>query len=332
MKALQITGYGEVRKNLTYSDIETPAPGKGEVLIKVKAAAVNPIDYKIIHGLLKPVKKLTFPAPVGYDVSGIVEKCGEACSHLQPGDEVFSRAPHEGTFAQYVAIDESLVVKKPANLSFEEAASLPLVGLTTLQAFSKVDLKAGQSVLIHAGSGGVGSFAIQYAKLLGAKVYTTTSSRNKSWVKALGADVVIDYNNNYYPEIAKELDVVYDTLGEEFSVEAFDVIRNGGKVISIAGPVDEQTAKHFKLNVLKRLFLRFLRRKVTQKQKEKSASYQYHFMVPDGKQLEDIKTMAEEGKIKPVIDSVYPFDKAVEAIEKQSIGRARGKIIIQMEN
>ena len=192
MKALQITGYGDVKNNLVFSEVEKPTIKDNQVLIEIHSASVNPIDYKIIEGLLKQIRKLTFPCPIGFDVAGIVVERGSNVTNLKVGDEVYSRVPSKspGTFAEYIAVDSDVVCLKPSNLNFSESASLPLVGLTTIQSFDKASLKSGNKVLIHAGSGGIGTFAIQYAKSKGAYVYTTTSTKNVEWVKELGADRV----------------------------------------------------------------------------------------------------------------------------------------------
>jgi len=175
MKVLQITGYGEIENNLAFNDIAKPSIDDNQVLVEVYSAAVNPVDYKIIEGALKQINKLEFPAAIGYDVAGIVVEKGEKVDHLEVGDEVFSRIPtlSPGSFAEYVAVDSDVVIKKPVNIDFSTASSIPLVGLTTVQCFNKANLKAGDKVLIHAGSGGIGTFAIQYAKAKGAFVYTT---------------------------------------------------------------------------------------------------------------------------------------------------------------
>lgn len=333
MKALQIKGYGKLEDNLIFHEIPKPILSENQVLIEVKAAAVNPIDYKIVEGLMKSVRKLSFPAPIGFDVSGIVVEKGDQVSHLNIGDEVFSRVPSNaaGTFATSIAVDSNVVSLKPSNLTFIEAASLPLVGLTTIQSFNKVNLKANHKVLIHAGSGGIGSFAIQYAKSKGAYVYTTTSTKNVSWVKALGADRVIDYKTEKYQDIVNDLDVVYDTLGGNYTLDAFKVIKQGGKVISLSGEVDEETARELKLNGIIRFLLRLKRRKITQQVKAKAAYYKLLLMQPNGSQLGEIKNLVEAQSIQPIIDRIFSFSDAIDALVYQKTGRVKGKIVIDME-
>ena len=333
MQTLQVTGYGEIKNNVAFAEVEKPTIKDHQVLIAIHSAALNPIDYKIIEGHLKAVIKLKFPAPIGFDVAGIIVEKGSKVKHLKVGDEVYSRVPTDapGTMAEYIAVDGAVVSLKPSNLSFNEAASLPLVGLTTLQSFDKVGLKTGDKVLIHAGSGGIGTFAIQYAKSKGAYVYTTTSTKNVKWVKALGADRVIDYKTENYLDVVKNIDVVYDTLGENYTVDAFKVIKNGGKVVSLAGDIDDETAKELGLNRLIRFILSLKRRKITKLTKQKSAYYKYLAMKANGKQLNEIKKLAEANLIKPVIDKAYPFSEAVDALIYQKSGRAKGKVVINMK-
>lgn len=333
MKALQIKGYGEVESNLAFNEIEKPTITDNQVLIEVHAASVNPIDYKIIEGILKKVRKIEFPSLIGFDVSGIVVEKGANVNHLKVGDEVYSRVPSEspGAFAEYIAVNSDAVSLKPTNLDFHDSSSLPLVGLTVIQSFNKANLKAGDKVLIHAGSGGIGTFAIQYAKSKGAYVLTTTSSKNVSWVKALGADRVIDYNTENYQDIVSDIYIVSDTLGGNYTVEAFNVIKKGGKVISIVGEVDEETAKELKLNGFIRFLLALKRKKITRQMKNKSAFYKLLIMHPNGAQLGEIKELVESELIKPVIDKTYPFSESIDALLYQKSGRAKGKIVIKMK-
>lgn len=333
MKALQIIGYGEIQKNLKFNDVEKPKIKSNEVLIEVYAAAINPVDYKIVEGALKSVRKLEFPAGTGFDVAGKIVEKGDEVTQFNIGDAVYSRVPTDapGTFAQYVAVIAEVVSLKPSNLSFEEAAGLPLVGLTSVQALKTAQFKKGDKVLIHAGSGGIGTFAIQYAKSQGAYVYTTTSTKNVDWVKALGVDEVIDYKKQNYLDVVEEADIVFDTLGDPYTKDAFDVIKEGGHVVSIAGVLDKQTAKDFGLNAIIRFILTLKRLPVTKAMKRKSAHYKFIFMHPDSKQLDAIRDLVEAGEIKPVIDRVFNFSEALEAYDYQKNGRAQGKVILKMK-
>jgi NADPH:quinone reductase-like Zn-dependent oxidoreductase len=333
MKALQITGYGDVKSNLVFSEVEKPTIKDNQVLIEIHSASVNPIDYKIIEGLLKQIRKLTFPCPIGFDVAGIVLERGSNVTNLKVGDEVYSRVPSEspGTFAEYIAVDSDVVCLKPSNLNFSESASLPLVGLTTIQSFDKASLKSGDKVLIHAGSGGIGTFAIQYAKSKGAFVYTTTSTKNVEWVKELGADRVIDYKTENYLNIVNNIDIVYETLGGNYTIDAFKVIKNGGKVVSLIGDVDKETARELELNGVIRFVLALKRMKITKQIKHKSAYYKLILMNSNGTQLNEIKKLVEDKLIKPVIDKEFSFSESIDALLYQKSGRAKGKIIIKIK-
>jgi NADPH:quinone reductase-like Zn-dependent oxidoreductase len=326
MKALQLIKYGEIKDSLAFNEINKPSIQSTDVLIQIKAAAINPIDKSIILGNLQSLLPIPLPSTLAYDVSGVIVEKGSEINTFEVGDLVYARVPQEqmGAIAEFAAVTAQAVSKKPGNISFEEAAGLPLAGLTALQSLEYAGIKEDDKVLIHAGSGGVGSFAIQYAKAKGAYVYTTTSTNNVSWVKALGADRVIDYKTEDYKAIAKDLDIVFDTLGKNYSAEAFDVLKQGGKVISVVGPLDEDTAKMFGITGYQ------LPEEIAKLSKEKDAEYKFIFMHPNGSHLEEIKTLVEDEKIKPIVDKVYPFDKSIEALVHLASGRAKGKIVIKI--
>ena len=326
MKALQIIKYGKIKDSLVVNEVSKPTVQANDVLIEVKAAAINPIDKSIILGNLQGMLPIPLPSTSAYDVSGIVVEKGNDVSRFEIGDLVYSRVPQEqmGTIAEFVAVTNSAVSKKPGNISFEEAASLPLAGLTALQSLEHAGIKENDSVLIHAGSGGVGSFAIQYAKAKGAYVYTTTSTNNVEWVKELSADRVIDYKTEDYKAIVKDADIVFDTLGKNYSLESFEVIKKGGKVLSVVGPLDESSAKMFGMADYK------LPEELAELSSEKEAEYKFIFMHPNGSHLEEIKALVEDDKIKPIIDKVYPFSESIEAFTHLATGRAKGKIVIKI--
>ena len=326
MKALQIVKYGEIKDSLAINEVNKPTVQSNDVLIEVKAAAINPIDKSIIIGNLQGMLPIPLPSTSAYDVSGIVVETGNEVSNFEIGDLVYSRVPQEqmGTLAEFVAVTSDAVSKKPGNISFEEAASLPLAGLTALQSLEYAGIKENDKVLIHAGSGGVGSFAIQYAKAKGAYVYTTTSTGNVEWVKELGADRVIDYKTEDYKNIAKDVDIVFDTLGQNYSLESFEVVKKGGRVVSVVGPLDEASAKMFGMADYK------LPVELANASSEKNAEYKFIFMHPNGAHLNEIKSMIEEEKIKPIIDKVYPFSDGIEAFTHLASGRAKGKIVIKI--
>ncbi len=326
MKALQLVKYGEIKDSLVFNEISKPTLQATDVLIEVKAAAINPIDKSIVLGNLQALLPIPLPSTMAYDVSGIVVEKGDEVHHFEIGDLVYSRVPQEqmGTLAEFVAVTSDAVSKKPGNISFEEAASLPLAGLTALQSLEYAGIKENDKVLIHAGSGGVGSFAIQYAKAKGAYVYTTTSTSNLEWVKALGADRVIDYKTEDYKSIAKDLDIVFDTLGQNYSLESFEVVKQGGIVVSVVGPLDEASAKMFGMADYK------LPEELAKASSEKDAEYKFIFMHPNGTHLNEIKSMIEDEKIKPIIDKVYPFSESIEAFIHLASGRAKGKIVVEI--
>jgi NADPH:quinone reductase-like Zn-dependent oxidoreductase len=326
MKALQIVKYGDLKDSLTMGEIAKPSVKSNQILVAVKAASLNPIDFKLAEGKLKEMMPLNLPSTIGFDVSGVVTELGANVTDFEIGDEVYTRVPQEqmGTVTDYVAVRSDVAAKKPVSISFEEAAGLPLTGLTAIQALEKVGIKEGDRILIHAGSGGVGSFAIQYAKAKGAIVYTTTSTKNVDWVKALGADRVIDYKTEDYKEVANNLDIVFDTLGGDYTLDAFEIIKEGGKVTSIVGPPDEETAKNMGMTDYK------LPEKLSKLIKEKSADYKLTWMQPNSKQLDEITIMVDNGSIKPVVDKVYAFENSIDAYQYLATGRAKGKVIITL--
>lgn len=327
MKALQLINYGIIENSLKFNDVEKPLTGSHDILIEVMAAAINPIDTLIIEGHLKDMIPMDFPVTLAYDVSGTVLEKGDSVNNFEVGDEVYARVPQEqmGTLAEFVAVTSDVVSKKPENISFEEAASFPLAALTALQCLEIANIKKEDKVLIHAGSGGVGSFAIQYAKEKGAFVYTTTSTDNVNWVKDLGADRVIDYKTEDYKTIVKDADIVFDTLGHDYTIDAFKVLKNEGTVVSVKGPMDEKSAKAFGISDYK------LPEDLAKAIESKDGKYIYIFMHPDGAQLKQIKTLVEAGKIKPVIDKIYPFSESIKAFQHLATGRAKGKIIIKIK-
>ena len=333
MKALQFKGYGALEQQLVFNEVNQPLIGATQILIEVHAASINPVDYKMINGDVKFLK-LPMPSGVGFDVAGVIIEKGNNVTEFEIGDEVFGVLPatSPGSIAEYVAIGSDCIAHKPTNISMQEAAALPLAGLTVLQSFQKANLKSGDRVLIHAGSGGVGSLAIQYAKLKGAFVFTTTSTNNVGWVKALGADRVIDYTKENYLQIVNDVDIVLETLGDNYISDAFKVIKKGGTVMSLVGPAkDDETAKAFNLNWILRLALFFIRLKFTIKASSKSAFYKSTVMLPNQSQLTEIKDLIESEKLKPVIDKSFEFSKSIQALEYLKTGRAKGKVVINLK-
>jgi alcohol dehydrogenase len=332
MKAFVLTRYG---RNEPVRAVEVPEPEmrSDDVLIQVHAASVNPVDFKIRNGELKPLLPYKLPLIMGSDLAGVVISAGPDVEAIKAGDEVYARVDKDriGTFAEMAAVSEHAVAKKPRTLDMVHAASVPLVGLTAWQALvEKAQLQTGQTVLIHAGSGGVGTIAIQLAKHLGATVATTTSTVNVDWVKRLGADVVIDYTKDEFETMVRDYDVVLDTLGGEVLEKSLQVVRPGGKVISVAGPPEPDFAREYGLNWFLIQAIRALSFRIRRKAKRRKVSYSFLFMKPSGSQLRELGTLIDSGAIRPVVDRIFPFPSTPEALDYVEKGHAKGKVVVQM--
>ena len=333
MKAMVIKRYG---KDVPLQQVEVPIPtiGEKDILVEIYAASINPVDYKIRDGRVKMLLTYQMPLIVGNDFSGKVLKAGAKVTNFKIGDEVYGRPRKTriGTFAEYLSVHEDDVSLKPKNLSFEEAASLPLVGLTTWQAFHEIlKLKPGQKILIHAGAGGVGTFAIQLAKQMGAYVATTASDEGYELVKSLGADEIINYKQQDFEGILKNYDAVFDTLGGETLEKSFTVLKAQGKIVSVSGLPNRKFAIQNNLGLLKTILFSIISRKMTALEKKHDASYHFLFMKPSGEQLSHIKKQVEEGKIRPIIDQIIPFEDAQKAINYVETGKAKGKVVLKMK-
>src|SRR6476646_5198426 len=332
MRAFILTGYGGVSDNVRLMEIPDPVAGPGEVLIEIHAAGLNPIDFKIVRGDLKRISSYKLPRPIGFDASGIVKSAGAGATRFRPGDAVYVRASRDtiGTFAEQIALPEKFAALAPTTISHAEAASLPLVGLTTLQGFAQAGARGGQRILIHAGSGGIGTFAVQYARYLGLHVTTTTSSKNVDFVKSLGADRVIAYDRENYLEQNGDYDIVYDTLGGAFTVDAFKVVKRGGAVISLSRPQDRDFARREKAGWVVRVAVWLMGRKVYAASAKAGAAYCWFFTEANGDQLHDIATLVDSGAIKPVIDREFAFEQLPAALSYLEGGRARGKVVLKV--
>jgi NADPH:quinone reductase-like Zn-dependent oxidoreductase len=329
MKALVATRYGGPE---ALDIIERPEPevGTRDVLIAVKAASLNPLDFKIREGKLKLVMPLKLPIVLGCDVAGVVERVGGEVSKFQVGDEVFARLEkgRMGGLAERAVASEDVVARKPAGTSFEEAAAVPLAGLTALQALREAaGLTAGQRVLIHAGAGGVGTLAIQIAKILELYVATTTSSRNIALVKQLGADEVVNYTK--HEPLPRKLDAVFDTLGGASELAALAAVKRGGTVVGIGGLPDGAFARaHMPAFMRPVIWLATARRRFTAA--KAGSRFVYLFMRPDGAQLAELAGWIEAGRLKPVLERSYTFADVRDAFADLERGRARGKIVVTM--
>lgn len=333
MKALIFKHYGKADQ-IAFADIPRPVPKPDEILVEVHAAGLNPIDNMIPKGAFKLIIRLQLPATLGSDLAGVVVEVGNRVTRFKPGDAVFASTFDLGTgsLAEFAIVPENAAALKPANLDFVQAASIPMVGLTSWQAFKeRVQLKPGQKVFIPAGSGGIGTFAIQLAKHLGAKVGTTTSAGNVELVRSLGADEVIDYKEQEFEEVLRDYDAVLGTVRGDSIEKSLRILKPGSKVVSLVGPPDAEFARARGMNFLMVFVVGLLSGKIIRHAKKRGAGYSFLFVHPDGGQLAGIGELLEAGKIRPVIDQVFPFDQAKEALAYLEKGRAKGKVVVQMK-
>lgn len=332
MKAFIIDRYG---KKAVGRIGERPDPGIGQtdVLIQIHAAGVNMLDVKIRNGEFKPILPYTLPLVLGNDVAGVVVAVGPDVKGFKPGDEVYARPEQErmGSFAELICLHEESVALKPAHLTMVQAASVPLVALTAWQVLVETaKVKKGQRVLIHAGSGGVGTIAIQLAKHLGAFVATTTSTHNVEWVKALGADVVIDYKTQHFESLLQGYDVVLNSLGSDELEKSLNVLKPGGHLISISGPPTPAFAEQQKLNRVLKQVMRLLSYGIRKKARKQGVAYSFVFMRASGAQLKEVTRLIEAGIIKPVLDRTFAFQQTADALAYVEQGRAKGKVVVQL--
>lgn len=334
MKAFIVKKYGKKEK-LHLTDWAEPAVKENDVLVEVHSASVNPLDLMIKNGEFKLFLPYKPPFVNGHDLAGIVTKTGSKVSKFKVGDEVYSRpSDHRiGTFAEYISIDEKDVALKPKNLSMEQAGSIPLVGLTSWQALVEIGkIKKGQKVFIQAGSGGVGTFAIQLAKHLGAFVATTTSSKNIDLVKSLGADLVIDYKIEDFETKLKDYDLVlHNNKDSKILEKSLRILKSGGQLISLVGPPTPEFANALGLSWPLKMVIKLLSSSARNKAKKRNVSFKFLFMRAEGKQLSQITELIEAGIIKPVIDKLFAFEQANEALSYVETGRSKGKVVIKVK-
>src|SRR5918995_165321 len=333
MKAALIDRYGP-NDAVRVADIDIPTVGATDLLVRVHAASVNPVDIKTREGKLKTLLKYRFPLVLGNDLSGVVSDVGSQVTRFKKGDAVYARVDTNriGTFAEFAVVRDGAAALKPTNVTFEEAASLPLVALTAWQALVEFGrLGPNQRVLIHAGSGGVGSVAIQLGRHLGATVFTTVGKRNIELVKHLGANVAIDYRSERFEDVAKECDVVLDSAGGDTLVRCFECVKPGGVVVSInSSTPSPEFARSWGLNPIIVFAIRVLSRKATAAARKHGARYEYFFVRADGEQLNEIRRLVESGAIRPVIDKVFPLEQVRDALAYSESGRATGKVVIKV--
>ncbi|RWB25139.1 NADP-dependent oxidoreductase [Mesorhizobium sp.] len=333
MKAIIVDRYPK-KAPLRLGEVPEPEVGENDVLVQIYAASLNLLDSKIRDGEFKLILPYRPPFVAGHDVAETVIRVGSKVRQFKPGDEVFAR-PRDGrvgTFAEYIAINDADVAVKPKNLSMEEAASIPLVGLTAWQALvERANLKKGQKVFIQAGSGGVGTFAIQLAKHLGATVATTTSTSNMDMVRNLGADVIIDYKKDDFEKVLSGFDVVLNSQDNKTLEKSLRVLKPGGVAVSISGPPDPEFSREKGLSMVLRLVLRLLSAGIRRRSKRADVRYSFLFMAANGAQLTKITSLVESGVIRPVIDRVFPFELTHEALAYIEQGRAKGKVVIKVK-
>ena len=313
---------------LAITQREPPEVGERDVRIAVRAASLNPLDYKIRAGKVKLALRLRPPIALGCDVAGVVERVGAQVTRFAAGDEVYARLEKDrmGGLAELVSADERVVAKKPAKATFEEAASIPLAGLTSLQALREAaGLAPGQRVLVHAGAGGVGSLAIQIGKILGLHVATTTSTRNVELVRGLGADLVIDYTKQ--EPLPEGLDAVFDTLGGASELASIAACKRGGVVVGIGGLPDGAFARAW-LPAWVRPGLWLLTGKRRRAAAAAGVRFTYLFMRPDGAELAELAGWIDAGKLRPLLHATFPLAEVQAAFRELEGGRARGKIVV----
>lgn len=333
MKAFSISHYKK-NSELQLVDVPEPIVREDEVLVEIYAASVNLLDSKIKSGEFKLILPYKMPLVLGHDVAGVIIKVGSRVKNFKVGDEIYARASdfHIGTFAEFISVNEKDIALKPKNLTMEEASSIPLVGLTAWQALvEKSKVQKGQKVFIQAGSGGVGTFAIQLAKHLGATVATTASEKSFDFLKDLGADVLIDYKTQNFEDVLIDYDVVLNSQDSKTLEKSFEVVKSQGKIISISGPPTPVFAEEFNLPWYVKFATKLLSSKVRKRAKKQNVNYSFLFMKADGKQLIEITKLIESGKIQPVIDKVFAFENTNDAVRYVESGRAKGKVVIKMK-
>lgn len=332
MKAFAIDSY-KSRAGMTLRDVPMPEVGDGDVLVEIHATSANLLDAKIRDGIFKPVLRYRLPLILGNDLAGVVVAVGSRVTRFKVDDEVYARPDKDriGTFAEFIAVAEADLALKPKSLTMEEAAAVPLVALTAWQVLvERANLKAGQTAFIQAGSGGVGTIAIQLAKHLGANVVTTTGTSNVGWVKELGADRVIDYKTEKFEDLVSGVDVFLDSQEGKDSDKTLSVIKPGGKLIGIAGPLDARFADENKLGIVMKAVAALMSFGLRRRARRKGVSYDFVFMRAEGEQLAKIAALIDAGVIRPVVDRVFPFEQAPEALAHVESGRAKGKVVVKV--
>jgi NADPH:quinone reductase-like Zn-dependent oxidoreductase len=316
---------------LRLADVPDPEVGPYDVLVRICAAGVNPLDAKIRDGAFTLLLPYRLPLVMGHDLAGVVLRVGAGVTRFAVGDEVFGRPDKDriGTFAEVISVAEGDLAHKPKILTMAEAASVPLVALTAWQALvERAGVGPGQKVLVHAGSGGVGTIAVQLAKHLGAHVATTTGTGNVDWVRGLGADVVIDHRTQSFQDVVRGYDVVLDTQGGAVLRRSLAVLRPGGQVVGVAGPPDPAFARDLGAGPVLRTAMVALSARTRWAARRRGVRYSFLFMRADGGQLQTISDLFDTGSLRPVLDGVFPFEELPAALARVESGRAKGKVVL----
>jgi NADPH:quinone reductase-like Zn-dependent oxidoreductase len=332
MKALTFKRYGK-SPDIGFAELPRPVLKPDELLVQVHAAGLNPIDNMIPTGTFKPVLHFQLPATLGSDLAGVVTEVGSRVTRFKPGDAVFASLFDlgSGSIAEFAVVPESAAALKPTNLDFVQAASIPMVGLTSWQALrERANLRAGQKVFIPAGSGGIGTFAIQLAKHLGAKVGTTTSTGNVELVRRLGADEVVDYKKEEFEKVLRGYDAVLGTVRGDAIEKSIGILKPGSVIVSLIGPLDAAFARARRLNFLLKFVFGLMSRKINRLARKRDVSYSFLFVRPDGNQLAEIGELLEAESVLPVIDRVFPFEQAKDALSYLAQGRSKGKVVVDL--
>ena len=311
MKAAQITKYGDEEAVVTNADVTKPVAGIGQVVVEVHAAGVNPFDYKVREGMMASMKQLDFPATLGGDFAGVITEVGERVSGFEVGEAVYGMAgalSGQGSFAEFAPIAVESIGPKPKSLDFVMAAALPLAAVSAYQALvDHASLQAGQKILVHGGSGGIGSLVIQIAKHMGAYVAATASSDSADFVKSLGADEVIDYNSQDFSTLVHDYDAVFDPIGGETNKKSYTILKPGGALVSMVEQVDEALAAQYKVH------------------------YTTEFTRVTTERLAEIAALVDDGTLKVAVDKVFNLDEAAAALEYVKTGHPNGKVVIKIE-
>ena len=332
MQAYVLTRYGDATA-MELRDVPNPTAAAGEVLIRVRAAGLNPVDYKIRQGKLRMVTRLDLPQVAGSELSGVVEAVGAGVTRFAVGDRVFARVDKKklGAYAAYAVVHETLVAKMPELLDFADAAGLPLAGLTALQALrDELGVTMGDKVFISGGAGGVGTLAIQLAVWMGAEVATTASPRGEELVRSLGATTVIDYQTQKFKDILSDYDAAFDLTGGQDLPDTFTILKPGAKTVSVAGVPEPATAADMDKGSLMAAVFWAASAKIRSQARRRGVGYRYLFMHPSGEDLGLLAGLVDKGELRPVTDRVFPFGEIADAFAYVEQGRAKGKVVVQM--